>query len=106
MASAATSNAVGGQTKHACSVGVGGSGRPDSDETEDGMGTDSDEIEDDEEDMDVGALVACVTIVFEGNRSNTLPGYILVCHSYSLRTVLTTFIIVYTDPNMGLICFG
>ena len=100
------SDAIGGQTKHACGVSVGGSGRPDLDETEDGMGMDSDKIEDDEEDMDVGALVACMTIMFEGNCSDMLPGYVLVCHSYSLCTVLTTFIIVYTDPNMGLMCFG
>jgi len=99
------SDAIGGQTKHACGVGVGGSGRPDSDETEDGMGMDSNKIED-EEDMDVGALAGCMTIVFEGNHSDTLPGYILVCCLYSLRTVLTTFIMMYTDPNTGLMCFG
>jgi hypothetical protein len=56
------------------------------------MGTDSDEIEDDEEeDMDVDALAARVTIVFEGGRSGALPGYVLVRRSYSLRTVLTAF---------------
>jgi hypothetical protein len=36
----------------------------------------SDEIdEEDEEDMDVDALAARVTIVFEGGRGGALPGY-------------------------------
>src|SRR5712671_4212945 len=78
-ASAAASGAVGGRTKRARGVGVGGSRGPDSDQTdEDGMDTDSEEIEEeDEEDMDVDALAARVTIVFEGGRSGALPGYVL-----------------------------
>src|SRR5712691_12618171 len=67
-ASAATSGAVGGRTNRTHGVGVGGPSGPDSDETdEDGMCTDSDDIEEDgEEDMVVDALAARVTIVFEG----------------------------------------
>lgn len=106
-ASAATSGAVGGRTKRARGVGVGGPGGPDSDETdEDGMGTDSDEIEDDEEeDMDVDALAARVTIVFEGGRSGALPGYVLIRRSYSVRTVLTTYV-VNVASNTSLMRFG
>ena len=75
-ASAAASGAVGGRTKRARGVGVGGSGVLDSDETdEDGM--ESEEIEEeDEEDMDVDALAARVTIVFEGGQGGALPGYV------------------------------
>ena len=71
--SAATSGAVGGRTKHVRGVGVH---EPDSDEMDDdGVGTDSEEIEEeDEEDMVVDALAARVTIVFEGGRSSALPG--------------------------------
>ncbi|KAI0246745.1 hypothetical protein BJV78DRAFT_1364651 [Lactifluus subvellereus] len=65
-ASAAVSSSVGGQTKRARGVGVGGSGGPYSDEMdEDGMETESEMGEEDKEDMDINALVACVTIVFE-----------------------------------------
>src|SRR5260221_12045825 len=94
------SGAVGGRTNHTRSVGIGGPGGPDSDETdEDGMGTDSDDIEEnEEEDMDVNALVACVMIVFEGGCSGALPGYVLVAHLHFLHTVLTTFV-VNADSN-------
>ncbi|KAI0245783.1 hypothetical protein BJV78DRAFT_1287171 [Lactifluus subvellereus] len=68
-ASAAASSSVDDrshQTKLACGVGVGSAGGPYSDETdEDGMETKS-EME--EEDMDIDALVAHVTIVFKGGR--------------------------------------
>jgi hypothetical protein len=70
------------------------------------MGTDSDEIEDDEEeDMDVDALAARVTIVFEGGRSGALPGYVLIRRSYSVRTVLTTYV-VNVASNTSLMRFG
>jgi hypothetical protein len=72
-ASAAVSSSVGGRTKLARRVSVGCEGGPYSDETdEDGMETES-EME--EEDMDVDALFARVTIVFEGGRADALPGY-------------------------------
>src|SRR5260221_13937851 len=70
------------------------------------MGTDSDDIEEDEEgDMDVDALTARVTIVFEGGRSGALPGYVLVARSHSLCTVLTTFV-VNADSNRSPMRFG
>ncbi len=106
-ASAATSGAVGGQTNHTHGIGVGGPGGPDSDEMdEDGMGTDSDDIEEnEEEDMDVNALAARMTIVFEGGHSGALPGYVLVARSHSLRTVLTTFV-MNADSNRSPMRFG
>jgi hypothetical protein len=53
------------------------------------MGTDSDDIEEDEEeDMDVDALAARVTIVFEGGRSGALPGCVLIP---LVRTILVLF---------------
>jgi hypothetical protein len=74
-ASAAVLGAVGGWTK--CTQGVG-VGEPDSDEMDDdGVGTDGKVVEEeDKEDMDVDALAACVTIVFEGGRSGALPRYV------------------------------
>ncbi|KAI0246748.1 hypothetical protein BJV78DRAFT_116963 [Lactifluus subvellereus] len=72
-ASAGPSSSVGGRTELARGVGVGGEGGPYSDETdEDGMETES-EME--EEDMDINALSARVTIVFEGDRGGALPGF-------------------------------
>ncbi|KAI0244939.1 hypothetical protein BJV78DRAFT_1159358 [Lactifluus subvellereus] len=61
-----TSSASASMLRSTARVGVGSAGGPYSDETdEDGMETES-EME--EEDMDIDALVAHVTIVFEGGR--------------------------------------
>jgi len=74
-ASAATSGVVGGRTNRACGVGVGGPSGPDSDETdEDGMDTDSNNIEEEEEeDMAIDVLTAHMRIVFEGLGTFWLP---------------------------------
>jgi hypothetical protein len=53
---------------------------------EDGM--DSEEIEEDE-DVDVDALVARVTIVFEGGHAGVLPEYVLT--SITCSCALTNF---------------
>jgi hypothetical protein len=67
--------AVGGRTKRAHGVGIGSSGGPDPNRTdEDGI-----EMEGPgEENMDVDALAAHVTIVFEDGRGSAPPRYVLV----------------------------
>jgi hypothetical protein len=108
-ASAATSGAVGGWTKHTWGVGVN---EPDLDETnDDGVGTDSEEIEEeDEEDMVVDALMVCVTIVFEGGCSGALldtfnsssPPHIVLMES---RPVFCEFS-VNADSSISQMRFG
>jgi len=58
----------------------GGSGVPNLNKTDEyGTGSDSEDIGDQEymEDIDVDALVMCVTIVLEGNDNGVLPGCVL-----------------------------